>query len=83
MRWFVQAPASGSNVCGVQTFLPFNHQGIHVVTANKKGLCGGLSQYNAILRQRKVKQNNYMYEVSPWPLPRFPDIHLPCQHDML
>lgn len=29
-------------------------QNIHVVTANKKGLCGSMSLYNAILRQRKV-----------------------------
>ncbi len=39
-------------------------QNIHVVTANKKGLCGSMSLYNAILRQRKVKQHNYMYEVT-------------------
>lgn len=38
-------------------------QGIHVVTANKKGLCSSMGLYNAILRQRRVKQNNYMYEV--------------------
>jgi len=31
-------------------------QNIHVVTANKKGLCGSMSLYNAILRQRKVRQ---------------------------
>jgi bifunctional aspartokinase / homoserine dehydrogenase 1 len=30
-------------------------QNIHVVTANKKGLCGSMSLYNAILRQRKVR----------------------------
>lgn len=31
-------------------------QNIHVVTANKKGLCGSMSLYNAILRQRKVRK---------------------------
>lgn len=33
-------------------------QNIHVVTANKKGLCGSMSLYNAILRQRKVPPTN-------------------------